>query len=123
MEPDYTILHEVSRHATHVSETLEVATKSFKALLDQRDNLISYSPETSPTTRNETSDLLKLAAQVTENLLSRSESNKARIQNEISLVSFTTENGPSSVIVMVSNPENARRIIWLLSATARYNLK
>lgn len=87
MEPDYTHLHEISRHAIHVNETLEVATRSFKAILKQRDELTVLLDKSSSESWNARSDMLQLIAQVVENLFSRSEVNRLLVQNETTLVS------------------------------------
>ncbi|KAI1193698.1 hypothetical protein F5X97DRAFT_328318 [Nemania serpens] len=82
---DYTLLHEISRHAIHVSETLEVAARSCRALLKQRNDSSLRPANLKPIEWTETSDSLHLVAQVVENLWSRSEANKARVQNELAL--------------------------------------
>ncbi|KAI9172580.1 putative pectin lyase E [Paramyrothecium foliicola] len=84
-DPDYALLHEIARHAIHVSETIEVAARSCRALISQRDDFISNLGKPLPPRWAATSDLLLLTTQVLENLLSRAGANKARIQNEAGL--------------------------------------
>lgn len=89
-EADYTLLHEIARHALHVSETLVVASKSANDLQKQhRDFLASRAPGGSPWSGNHSP--LHLPARTLEGLVSRAESNKARLQNEIQLVSSSTD--------------------------------
>lgn len=86
-EADYTLIHEIARHALHVSETLAVATKSSNDLQRQhREFLASRNPESSPWSRNYTP--LHFLMRTLEGLVLRAESNKARLQNEIQLVSY-----------------------------------
>lgn len=85
---DYTIIHEIARHAIHVSETLQVVARSCKALLDQQNGFVRHLDVDSSVTWDPVSDRLQLNLQATENLLARSEANCARIQNEVALVSI-----------------------------------
>ncbi|CAI4212727.1 unnamed protein product [Parascedosporium putredinis] len=98
-EPNYGVLHEVARHAVHVSETLEVASQSIRSIQQQhQDFLDSVSRE-----RDEDSDgdhgaanhrpvawrkhhsPFRFPLKLVEALTCRAESNKARIQNEMQL--------------------------------------
>lgn len=84
-EPDYPLLHELARHAIHVSETLGVATQTVKDFQRQyRDFTVAHSQSNSVWRRNH--DPFHFPLRVLDGLLSRSESNKARVQNETSLV-------------------------------------
>lgn len=86
-DPDYLLLHEIARHAIHVSETLTVAVRSIKDLEQQHQEFRNlHLRGTSPSLRNHSP--FRLLLRIMEGLLSRSESNKARIQNETQLVRF-----------------------------------
>lgn len=85
-EVDYALLHEIARHALHVSETLAVASKSANDIQQQhRDFIASLFPRSSSWRRNYSP--LQFPARTLESLVLRAESNKARLQNEIQLVS------------------------------------
>ena len=69
----------------HVSETLAVASESIEGLRKQQEYfMVKQSCSTS--FWNSTQDHLQFQARIIRSLLLRSESNKARIQNEITLV-------------------------------------
>ncbi|OCK73236.1 purine and uridine phosphorylase, partial [Lepidopterella palustris CBS 459.81] len=86
-EPDYGLLHEIARHAIHVSETLVVASESVKDLQrQQRDFMAKQS--LSNGTWSTAHDPFQFPLRILQSLLSRSESNQARLQNEITLVGW-----------------------------------
>lgn len=91
MVPEFGRLHEISRHAIHVSETLEVASRSFKALVESRADVVSRFRASDEVQMTDVTDVLTLMQQALENLRSRSEANKARVDNEITLVSCTSQ--------------------------------
>ncbi|RYP21592.1 hypothetical protein DL767_009232 [Monosporascus sp. MG133] len=84
-DPDYPLLHEIARHATHVSETLAVALGSVKGLQKQHlDFMASHDQNNSPWRRNHSP--FQFPLRVLDALFLRSESNKARLQNETQLL-------------------------------------
>lgn len=84
-EPDYPLLHEIGRHAIHVSETLAVAVQTVKGLQRQYEDFMALrSQSSSAWHRNQVPFHFPL--RVLEGLLLRAKSNKARVQNETSLV-------------------------------------
>lgn len=83
-DSDYPLLHEMARHMIHVSETLAVALESVEGLGKQQEHfMIKQSLCTS--LWNSTQDHLQFQNRMLRSLLQRSESNKARLQNEITL--------------------------------------
>jgi len=85
-EPDYPLLHEIARHAIHVSETLATALDSVQGLKrQQRDFMTEHSQ--SSNSCNRIQDHFRFQLQMLQSLRSRSESNQARVHNEIALVS------------------------------------
>lgn len=84
-EPDYTLLHEMARHMIHVSETLAVASESMEGLRKQHEDFV-IKQSRSKTLWNSTQDHLQFQTRIFRSPLLRSESNKARLQNEITLV-------------------------------------
>lgn len=85
-EPDYPLLHEMARHAIHVSETLTVALASVKDIEQQHQEFL-VSHDQGGSSRRRGGSAIRFPLRILEALLSRSESNKARLQNEIQLVS------------------------------------
>ncbi|RYP60604.1 hypothetical protein DL770_009958 [Monosporascus sp. CRB-9-2] len=83
-EPDYSLLHEIARHAIHVSETLAVASDSAKELQQQRQDFMMLHDQSKSSWRRAHSPL-QFSLQILNGLLARSESNKARLQNETQL--------------------------------------
>lgn len=90
-EADYDLLHETARHGVHVSETLDVATRSLGALLQQhhdRHTRMCCSPQRSGLGQwDGVANRIQSQLRFLEGLLQRSSANNARIQNEITLVS------------------------------------
>ena len=78
----------------HVSETLAVASESMEGLRKQQE-VFTAKQSRSTSVWNSTQDHLQFQTQIIRSLLLRSESNKARLQNEITLVrcSYTFLNG------------------------------
>ena len=69
----------------HVSETLAVASESIEGLRKQQE-IFTAKQSRSTSVWNSTQDHLQFQTQIIRSLLLRSESNKARLQNEITLV-------------------------------------
>lgn len=69
----------------HVSETLAVASESIEGLRKQQEEFM-VKQSRSMSLWNTTQDHLQFQTRIIRSLLLRSESNKARLQNEITLV-------------------------------------
>jgi Mg2+ and Co2+ transporter CorA len=82
-KPDFVHLHEISRHAIHVSETLDLNVKSVRMILTRHEKLILQGQAGS--SANNIHDLLLFYEQMLTSLRHRSESNKQRLVNEIQL--------------------------------------
>lgn len=80
---DYENMHEMSRHAIHMSETLEAAAKTVKSTLRHIEH--ATSGDNNPSTLNVTAGI-QFAASFLANLMLRSDAFSERIQNEIRLV-------------------------------------
>ncbi|KPM43780.1 hypothetical protein AK830_g2809 [Neonectria ditissima] len=88
-DPDYPLLHEITRHAIHVSETLAVAVQSVQDIHEQEQRFLSIqNTATNPWTR--TQSRVQFPLRLLQSLLARSESNKARLQNETTLAFHTS---------------------------------
>jgi hypothetical protein len=77
----------MARHAIHVSETLTVASQSVQDIQQQQlAFMTTLSQSNSPW--NKIQSRFQFQLRIVQGFLSRAESNKARIQNEITLVIF-----------------------------------
>ncbi|KID63846.1 Mg2+ transporter protein, CorA-like/Zinc transport protein ZntB, partial [Metarhizium hybridum] len=95
-------LYEVQRHATHVSETLEVAATTVEWMeKNHRNFLQEQNSPGSMASRNITSQLLFLH-HLLLSLLRRSDSNKARLDSEIGLAFNTVTQRDSRTSVDIS---------------------
>ena len=86
--PDYRHLHDIARHAIHVSETLDVVTETFKGILAQHDDFLSRRTTYQPIEDDASEDIqrqLRFCQDMIRNLRHRSVSNRERLQNEIQL--------------------------------------
>ncbi|KEZ43830.1 hypothetical protein SAPIO_CDS3989 [Scedosporium apiospermum] len=114
-EPDYGLLHEIARHAIHVSETLTVASGSAKDLHQQHEDFTSLYVKDSSQWRRHRSPL-RFPQRILEALLARSESNKARLQTEIQLAFHTAAQRDSRIQVQIG--EEARKETTAMKALA-----
>lgn len=82
--PDFRRLHDLARHAIHVTETLDVSMQTLAAVLSQHKEM---RPEATGKVRLWRNVRQRLLAhkQVIDNLRCRSQSNQDRLQNEIQL--------------------------------------
>jgi hypothetical protein len=88
-EPDFPTLHDIARHAIHVSETLNTATESMSGMIRQYKSFPedrSARPTYEKTTFARTLQSFNFQSQILNSLKARSDSNQARIHNEITLV-------------------------------------
>ncbi|KAI9692698.1 MAG: hypothetical protein M1820_009449 [Bogoriella megaspora] len=104
-EPDYPLLHEIARHVTHVSETLMVASKSIRSLLQHQQDFMNKHFK-SDRTWDATQSQFHFRLQIIQNIHSRSESNRARLQNEISLAFHLAAQRDSQIQVQIGKEAN-----------------
>lgn len=89
--PDYARLHEIARHATHSSETLEVAVGTVDSMLRQHKEFLEERPVKAKETATvciskRTAKTLEFQSQMLQNFKLRSQANGERLRNEITLV-------------------------------------
>ena len=91
-ETDYFLLHEIARHAVHVSETLNVAIQSLDAIRQHHERFHTNTDLVLSNNGRRRWDKVgsrfEFQLRFLQGLLQRSEANNARIQNEITLVSL-----------------------------------
>ncbi len=117
LKADYPLLHEMARHMVHVSETLVVALQSLQGLKQQQEEFLGQHLQATKFTSTNSKSNFHWQLQLLQSLLARSESNKARLQNEINLVSYRQNN------LHRSEPETescCRLSMQRHSATVRY---
>lgn len=84
---DYIRLHDLARHAIHVSETLDLAVKTSQRILEHHTAYksdMAFTPKTKVTARN-VYESLHFFEHILDSLRHRAASNTARLQNEIQL--------------------------------------
>lgn len=89
--PDYDRLHEIARHATHSSETLDVAVGTVDSMLRQHKEFLEERPVKAKETATvciskRTAKTLEFQSQMLQNFKLRSQANGERLRNEITLV-------------------------------------
>lgn len=86
--PDYGHLHEIARHAIHVSESLEVAVKTLESILQRHTDYmrdLTYADKSPSRASKQLHNRLLFLETMLVSLKYRSASNQARLQNEIQL--------------------------------------
>ncbi|KAI1738124.1 hypothetical protein F4680DRAFT_191165 [Xylaria scruposa] len=82
-DPDYRHLHDIARHAIHVSETLDVATQTIKRMLARHEDLMRLLKDENGS--QEIHSELQFYESFISSLRCRSTSNEKRMLNEIQL--------------------------------------
>jgi hypothetical protein len=86
--PNYPRLHDIARHAIHVSETLDLAVKTVECMIAQHDQFIADrgpSKNRLEITKRKFHKRMNFYQHMLSSLRSRSTSNKERLLNEIQL--------------------------------------
>ncbi|KAL8669047.1 MAG: hypothetical protein Q9168_006347 [Polycauliona sp. 1 TL-2023] len=112
---DYPLLHEMARHMVHVSETLAVALHSLQGLQVQQDEFAKRYLRGGKS-KSKAKNNFHFQAQLLQSLMARSESNKARLQNEINLAFNAEAQRDSKVQVRIA--EEARKKTASMKAIA-----
>ncbi|KAJ2992509.1 hypothetical protein NUW58_g2150 [Xylaria curta] len=82
-DPDYRHLHDIARHAVHVSETLDVATQTIQRMLSRHEDVIQLLNYPDPS--REIHSQLQFFESFLSSLKCRSVANEKRMSNEIQL--------------------------------------
>ncbi|KAL8909969.1 MAG: hypothetical protein Q9171_004735 [Xanthocarpia ochracea] len=105
----------MARHMVHVSETLTVALQSLQGLKEQQEEFTGQHLQQIKSNSNSKRHF-HFQLQLLQSLLSRSESNKARLQNEITLAFNAEAQRESKVQVHIA--EEARKKTASMKAIA-----
>ncbi|POR32280.1 Uncharacterized protein TPAR_07505 [Tolypocladium paradoxum] len=100
--PDYPTLHEIQRHAIHVSETLEVASTTMEWIQKHHEQFLGRQEATCIVSRN-IANRLSFHRHMLTSLLYRSNSNKERLQSEIGLAFNTVAQKDSRTSVRIAD--------------------
>ncbi|KND93003.1 hypothetical protein TOPH_02380 [Tolypocladium ophioglossoides CBS 100239] len=100
--PDYPMLHEIQRHAIHVSETLEVASTTMEWMQKHHEQFLR-GPEAPSVASGNIASRLSFHRHMFISLLKRSNSNKERLQSEIGLAFNTVAQQNSRTSVQIAN--------------------
>ena len=101
-QPDYRHLHDVARHAVHVSETIDVVTETLNGILAQHEDFISQINASQVINDNASDSIhrqLLFCKDMIKNLGHRSFSNRERLQNEIQLAFNTVAQYDAGITV------------------------
>ncbi|KAI0455726.1 hypothetical protein F5B21DRAFT_179893 [Xylaria acuta] len=98
-DPDYRHLHDVARHAIHVSETLDVATQTIKRMLTRHGDLMRLLDDEDGS--QEIYSELQFYESFISSLRCRSASNEKRMLNEIQLAFNTVAQHDASTSVKI----------------------
>lgn len=104
--PNYPRLHDIARHAIHVSETLELAVRTFEHMMEQHDEFISDRPALDEKTKHAQRKIrkrIKFYHHMISSLRARSTSNKQRLLNEIKLAFNTVAQYDSRISVDIGH--------------------
>lgn len=122
--PNYPRLHDIARHAIHVSETLELSIKTFECMMEQHNEFITNRTALDEQTKNTQKKIqkqMKFYHHMVGSLRSRSISNKQRLLNEIQLAFNTVAQYDSRISVDIGhaaqNDSAAMKTIAFLTMT------
>ncbi|KAF2632494.1 hypothetical protein BU25DRAFT_381962 [Macroventuria anomochaeta] len=104
IDADFSELHEISRHATHSTETLSVTTESMKAMRERHKDFHERSHSTTIANNacwTMTQQRMDFQAQLIRNLKLRSRANQERLQSEITLAYNVITQRDSKVMVEI----------------------
>ena len=99
--PDYRRLHNIARHATHVTETLEVASLSMDRIISLHQSIQQAVAVSNTNQWHAVHDRLNFYHSLTTSLYFRSISNEKRLANEIQLAFNTVAQYQSSIAVQI----------------------
>ncbi|KAJ5852143.1 uncharacterized protein N7529_011528 [Penicillium soppii] len=100
-QPDYRRLHDIARHAIHVSETLDVAVQNLEHMVMQHESYMNTNPENITFVYEDIHLHLRSFQSFIANLRFRSMSNEKRLQNEIQLAFNTVAQHDASVTLEI----------------------
>jgi len=98
-QPDYRRLHDMARHAIHISETLDLAVEILQSILVQHDDFVATAQKDQQIVSKDIRLRLLFFMSTLKGLRHRSASNKERLQNEIQLAFNTVAQYDSGISV------------------------
>ncbi|KAH8803023.1 hypothetical protein F5884DRAFT_804184 [Xylogone sp. PMI_703] len=101
--PDYRRLHDIARHAIHVSETLDLSVKSMNSILIQHADVIKDVPPQDKRVSKDIRQQLLTSEHMLESLRYRATSNKERLLNEIQLTFNNVAQYDTETLVTISS--------------------
>lgn len=109
--PDFPRMHDLARHAIHVTETLDVAVNVMAAMLNQHESLMASLEGTSQpppaSGLSKTRSRLLFYQNIIDNLRHRSTSNQQRVQNEIQLAFNMVSQRDTSISLQLTHAMRA----------------
>jgi Mg2+ and Co2+ transporter CorA len=103
-KPNYRLLHDISRHEIHVSETLGIAINTINSILENHKDFMASNLSVDATSNNPSKRIhqrLLFHKHMLDSLCHRSSSNKERLMNEIQLAFNTVAQYDSGISVEI----------------------
>lgn len=118
--PNYRCLHDLARHAIHVSETLEVSLETVGSIIRHHKDILKSMPgRESARPGKAIHARLQLMENILHSLRSRSHSNHQRLLNEIQLAFHTVSQYDSKVSVEITQSDStAMRTVAFVTLSA-----
>lgn len=118
--PNYRYMHDLARHAIHVSESLDVSLQTVASIIRHHDGLVKASPDGKSARVGKTIHArLQFLENILHSLRSRSNSNQQRLLNEIQLAFHTVAQYDSKISVqMTQSDSTAMRTVAFVTLSA-----
>ena len=118
--PNYRYMHDLARHAIHVSESLAVSLKTIGSIIRCHDDLLKVRPDRKSAHVGKTIHArLQFMENILHSLWSRSDANQQRLSNEIQLAFHTVAQYDSKISVEITQSDSiAMRTVAFVTLSA-----
>ncbi|KAG6358377.1 hypothetical protein INS49_014261 [Diaporthe citri] len=118
--PNYRSMHDLARHAIHVSESLDVSLETVGSMIRNHDGLLkARSDRTSARVGKTIHSRLQFMENILHSLRSRSSSNQQRLLNEIQLAFHTVAQYDSKTSIEITQSDStAMRTVAFVTLSA-----
>jgi Mg2+ and Co2+ transporter CorA len=118
--PNYRDMHDLARHAIHVSESLAVSLETVGSIIRRHDDLLQARPDHKPASVGKAIHArLQFMENILHSLRYRSDSNQQRLLNEIQLAFHTVAQYDSKISVEITQSDStAMRTVAFVTLSA-----
>lgn len=118
--PNYRYMHDLARHAIHVSESLDVSLETIGSIIRHHDGILkARSDRISARVGKTIHSRLQFMENILHSLRSRSDSNQQRLLNEIQLAFHTVAQYDSNISVEITQADStAMRTVAFVTLSA-----